>query len=101
MKLAIENFSKMHGDKVLILGSMAELGKESEKEHRTLLEQITKYNWKDVALVGNEFQKISHSFRQFNNAEEVKDWLLKKKFENVSMLIKGSRSMQMEKALGE
>jgi UDP-N-acetylmuramoyl-tripeptide--D-alanyl-D-alanine ligase len=101
MRLAIENFSKMHGDKVLILGSMAELGKESEKEHRTLLEQISKYNWKDVALVGNEFQKISHSFHQFNNAEEVKDWLLKKKFENVSMLIKGSRSMQMEKALGE
>jgi UDP-N-acetylmuramoyl-tripeptide--D-alanyl-D-alanine ligase len=101
MKLAIENFSKMHGDKVLILGSMAELGKESEKEHKTLLEQISKYDWKDVALVGNEFQKISHPFHQFNNAEEVKDWLLTKKFENVSMLVKGSRSMQMEKALGE
>ena len=28
MKLAIENFAKMQGDKVLMLGAMAELGKK-------------------------------------------------------------------------
>src|SRR4026207_1640174 len=40
MKLAIENFSKFPGDKILILGSMAELGSESEKEHSLLVDQI-------------------------------------------------------------
>ena len=99
MKLAIENFSKMPGDKVLILGSMAELGKESEKEHQAVVEQIADHKWKEVILVGNEFEKVSHPFHQFKNSEEVKNWMQQKKFKNTNILIKGSRSMQMEKAL--
>jgi len=99
MKLAIENFSKMRGDKILVLGSMAELGKESEKEHAALIEQIKSYTWKDVILVGDEFKKIAHPFHQFNNATEVKDWLQKEKLQNINILIKGSRSVQMEKVL--
>jgi UDP-N-acetylmuramoyl-tripeptide--D-alanyl-D-alanine ligase len=99
MKLAVENFSKLPGDKVLILGSMAELGKESEKEHNELVEQIRKYNWKEVTLVGNEFSKIDHPFNQFTDAEAARTWFHRQKFENVNILIKGSRSMQMEKTI--
>ena len=99
MKLAIENFSKIPGDKVLILGSMAELGKESEKEHQALVEQIADHKWKEVILVGNEFEKISHSFHQFKNSEEVQNWMQQQRFKNTNILIKGSRSMQMENAL--
>jgi len=99
MRLAIENFSKMPGDKVLILGSMAELGNESEKEHEELVEQIKKYNWKNVALVGKEFNKIKHSFGQFADAMEAKNWLQQQKFENINILVKGSRSMKMEKTI--
>lgn len=97
MKLAIENFAKMPGDKILILGSMAELGKQSEEEHKMLIDQIKKYQWRDVVLVGNEFEKIAHPFHQFHNSLDVKDWLMRQKFENVSILTKGSRSMQMER----
>jgi UDP-N-acetylmuramoyl-tripeptide--D-alanyl-D-alanine ligase len=99
MKLAIENFSKFQGEKILILGSMAELGNESEKEHASLIDQIKKLNWKDVVLVGKEFQKIKHPFHQFKDADEAAGWLQQQKFENASMLIKGSRSIQMEKVL--
>ena len=99
MKLAIENFSKLPGDKILILGSMAELGKVSEQEHAMLVGQIKNYHWKAVALVGNEFEKIAHPFFQFKNYIEVKDWLRGNHFEHVSMLVKGSRSMQMEKTI--
>jgi len=101
MKLAIENFSKMPGDKVLILGSMAELGNESEKEHRALVKQIGDHTWKEVILVGNEFEKLSHPFHQFKNSDEVHEWMQQQKFKNTNILIKGSRSMQMEKALKE
>jgi len=101
MKLAIENFSKMPGDKVLILGSMAELGNESENEHKTLVKQIGDHKWKEVILVGTEFGKVSHPFHQFKNSEEVNNWMQQQKFKNTSILIKGSRSMQMEKALQE
>jgi UDP-N-acetylmuramoyl-tripeptide--D-alanyl-D-alanine ligase len=99
MRSAIENFAKMPGDKILILGAMAELGRDSEKEHLELVDEIKKYSWKEVALVGNDFRKISHPFNQFSNAGEVKAWLDEKDFKNSSILIKGSRSMQMEKAI--
>jgi UDP-N-acetylmuramoyl-tripeptide--D-alanyl-D-alanine ligase len=99
MKLAIENFSKLAGDKVLILGSMAELGKESDLEHKQLIELIKKHTWKEVTLVGQEFSKIRHHYKQFSNSEEARKWFREQKFENVNILIKGSRSMQMEKTL--
>ena len=100
MKLAVENFAKMNGDdKVLVLGSMAELGAESRTEHELLIDQIKKHRWKEVILVGKEFGNIEHSFRQFNNAEEVKRWLQDQHFKNTLLLVKGSRSMQMEKVV--
>lgn len=99
MQLAIENFSKIPGDKILILGSMAELGKDSEKEHMALVNQIKDHQWREVILVGKEFQKISHPFHQFKNSDEVSSWIQQQKFKNANILIKGSRSMQMEKAL--
>jgi UDP-N-acetylmuramoyl-tripeptide--D-alanyl-D-alanine ligase len=99
MRLAIDNFSKMPGDRVLILGSMAELGNESQKEHTLLVDQIKNHKWKAVALVGSEFEKINHPFHQFKNSVQVKEWFAQQNFENTSILLKGSRSMEMEKAL--
>jgi UDP-N-acetylmuramoyl-tripeptide--D-alanyl-D-alanine ligase len=99
MKLAIDNFSKLPGNKVLILGSMAELGQESEKEHGALINEIKGHQWKYVALVGNEFQKTNHPFLQFKNSLEVKKWFHQQQFNNVNILIKGSRSMQMERTI--
>jgi len=99
MKLAIENFSKMAGDKILVLGSMAELGKESETEHAALIEQVKNYNWKNVILVGKDFQPFAHSYKYFNNATEAGEWLRQQNIHNTAILIKGSRSMQMEKVL--
>lgn len=100
MKLAIDNFSKLPvTEKVLMLGAMAELGKESLSEHKILIEQIGKSGWKAVVLVGGDFMKIDHHFIQFENALQAKKWLQQQHFENVHLLIKGSRSIQMEKVL--
>lgn len=100
MKLAIENFAKLKGDnKVLLLGAMAELGEESLDEHTAIIDLITQYNWKQVVLVGGDFLKNSHPYLQFENATQAKDWLQQQSFENTHLLIKGSRSMQMEKVL--
>lgn len=99
MRLAIDNFAKMPGDKILILGSMAELGKQSEKEHGSLIDQIKNHEWKEVVLVGNEFEKVQHPFHQFKNSTEAKNWLERQQFDNTSILVKGSRSMQMEKVV--
>lgn len=100
MKAAIENFSKMGGDKkVLLLGSMMELGKESKKEHSDLIEIIDGYNWHKVVLVGQNFNEISHQYIALNSALEAKQWLIKNNLKHAKILIKGSRNMEMEKIL--
>lgn len=98
MKLAIENFAKIEANaKVLLLGGMMELGKESLNEHQDIIDIIRKYNWNNVVLVGGDFAKVSHPFLYFNSAVEAGEWSSEQKFANTYFLIKGSRSIQMEK----
>jgi UDP-N-acetylmuramoyl-tripeptide--D-alanyl-D-alanine ligase len=102
MKAAIENFSRIpvtDNKKVLLLGAMAELGPESLEEHRRIADLIGEFNWHRVALVGGDFQKIDHPYTRFNNAEEARDWLKEEGIRDAYILIKGSRSMAMEKIL--
>ncbi|HMG81466.1 MAG TPA: UDP-N-acetylmuramoyl-tripeptide--D-alanyl-D-alanine ligase [Ferruginibacter sp.] len=100
MKAAIENFAKMNArKKVLLLGGMAELGNESLKEHEGIVALINKYKWDAVVLVGGDYNKIVNNFTYFNNSTEAKDWLQQQKFTDTMLLVKGSRSMQMEKVL--
>jgi UDP-N-acetylmuramoyl-tripeptide--D-alanyl-D-alanine ligase len=100
MKAAIENFAHLHAHKkVLMLGGMMELGEESIEEHKSIIQLIKKYNWDKVVLVGGDFAKINHGFIFFSNSTEAKAWYLQQAFEQTYLLIKGSRSMQMEKIL--
>lgn len=100
MKPAIENFANLiAGNKVLMLGGMAELGDESLHEHKAIVDLIKQYQWKNVVLVGGDFLKFDHPFIKFNTASAAKDWLQQQHFENTYLLIKGSRSIQMEKVL--
>jgi UDP-N-acetylmuramoyl-tripeptide--D-alanyl-D-alanine ligase len=100
MKAAIENFQKINAtNKILILGAMAELGDESLYEHEQIIDLITKYNWSDVVLVGGDFLKIKGDFKKFDNSLKAREWYKSQKFENAYLLIKGSRSMQMERVL--
>src|SRR6185436_13852950 len=100
MKVAIENFAKDNAEnKILMLGAMAELGKDSLQEHQQIIDLIKNYQWKEVALVGGVFLKLSHPFLSFENSLQAKDWFNRKNISNSSILVKGSRSMQMEKVL--
>jgi len=100
MKLAIENFAKLPAaNKILMLGSMAELGKESPGEHSTIIELIKKHSWKNVVLVGNDFTVVGHPFLQLANSAQAKEWLQEQNFLDAYFLVKGSRSTQMEKVL--
>ena len=100
MKLAIENFAKKDADnKIMLLGAMAELGKESIFEHERIIDLIKRYPWKEVVLVGGDFLKLSHPFISFENSLKAKEWFDRQHFQNSYILVKGSRSMQMEKVL--
>lgn len=100
MRAAIENFAGLKGNnKVLMLGGMMELGPESLQEHQQIIDLIKKYNWKAVVLVGGDFRKLDHPFISLENSMAAKEWLAAQGFEHTSFLVKGSRSMQMEKVL--
>lgn len=100
MRAAIENFRQLQVEnKVLLLGAMAELGQESLQEHQAIIDLIATGNWKAVVLVGGDFRRLNHPFIQLNNSAEAHDWLKNQAFSNAYLLVKGSRSMQMEKVL--
>jgi UDP-N-acetylmuramoyl-tripeptide--D-alanyl-D-alanine ligase len=100
MTLAIENFAKANeNNKVLVLGAMAELGTASLQEHEQIVATIQKYEWKAVLLVGGDFLKIQHPYLSFSNAEEAGQWLQDLQPEDSYLLVKGSRSTGMEKAI--
>jgi UDP-N-acetylmuramoyl-tripeptide--D-alanyl-D-alanine ligase len=100
MKAAIENFAGLEAEsKVLLLGGMMELGDDSIKEHQELIKLLERTHWKAVVLVGGDFAKVQHPYIFLKNAEEAKRWLDAQGFENTHLLIKGSRSVGMEKVI--
>ncbi|MDQ3279196.1 MAG: UDP-N-acetylmuramoyl-tripeptide--D-alanyl-D-alanine ligase [Bacteroidota bacterium] len=100
MKAAIDNFAKAAEEaKVLVLGAMAELGEGSVQEHQTIVQEIERHRWKQVLLVGGDFLKTTHPYLSFENPEAAGEWLRQAGMENAYLLVKGSRSMQMEKVL--
>lgn len=101
MKAAIQNFSGItQGDKIVMLGAMKELGPESLEEHLALVSLLKQYNWKEVVLVGGDFEKITDpAIHYFPTAEEAGKWLQAKNVSHTYILIKGSRLIQMEKIL--
>jgi len=101
MKAAIENFANIEApNKVLLLGGMMELGEDSLHEHQSIINLIESFAWSAVVLVGGDFKKLAHPFIYFDTSTEAANWLASQHFEHTSLLVKGSRSMQMEKVLG-
>ena len=100
MQLAIENFNKIQAShKVLMLGSMAELGVDSLNEHQQIVNLIANCSFQAVVLVGDQFAQVQHPYLQFATAKEAADWYQKQNFQHTHFLIKGSRSMKMETIL--
>ena len=100
MSVAIKNFAAMKGDKkILLLGSMMELGHESEKEHHTIVSLISSYTWDKVILVGKEYNNVPPDVIHFKDVSEARNWFHSEKIQNADILIKGSRSMAMEKII--
>lgn len=101
MKVAIANFIQIQDlNKILILGDMFELGEESAQEHKTIVESLQNEPNIICYFVGADFktQQIAkpnlffyESFEDFSRA------LANVKFNNNSILIKGSRGMALER----
>lgn len=100
MLMAIRSFSGIEGsNKLIILGDMLELGEKSGDEHVRILEEIEALGFTDVLLVGHYFNKSAdHTrYRIFANVEELKHYLEQEPVHGMTILIKGSRGMTLEK----
>lgn len=98
MEAAINNFAKIDAqNKVLILGDMRELGEESEKEHQKIVDLIIEDNFKEVYLIGDNFKDIQFPYLHFSDLAGFSDYLKNHPLSNKYILIKGSRSNQLEK----
>lgn len=100
MRAAIENFAKFPStEKILMLGGMMELGEDSIMEHQQIIDLINQHTWKRVVLVGGDFIHTQHQYIYLPNSLAAAEWYQQQALQNTYLLIKGSRSMQMEKIL--
>ncbi len=97
MAAAVENFRMIDvaEPKMLILGDMGELGAVSEAEHRKIAEMTDDAAFREVWLVGNEFQKVSTTARRFVSVDDVKAALKECKPQGMYILVKGSHSTRL------
>ncbi len=99
MRVSIENLHNAKArNKVLIVGHMLELGKESKIEHEELIKFITKCKFDKVFIVGHEFSNITipEHCHYFKNTHNLNLYISDNPLENKTILLKGSRGIALE-----
>ena len=100
MDLAISSFDNINTtNKMIIAGDMFELGQESNKYHQQIINYLEKLSNTLTYVVGVNFCKTNHSkkIKSFPSTKELINNISKLNISNYSILIKGSRTMQLEK----
>jgi len=105
MQAAIEAFGKGARDNtqkkdVYILGAMRELGDYSRLEHQNIVNMLLERKEENVLLVGNEYNDTTAPYPVFENVEALCRHLETTPLQGCRILLKGSRSNQLEKVIG-
>ena len=106
MAAALQNFAAVQAsDKLALLGDMRELGEESVAEHSRILRLLVELGL-PAMLVGEEFAKALKDtgltgFYSFDTSDALAAWLHANPVSGKTLLVKGSRGIQMEKTLPE
>lgn len=101
LMVALQDFENLKADnKYAFIGAMKELGEESTKEHKNILDIIRNMNLKGVILIGEEFEEFEKGKKEneiyFKTSSLAKEYLLENKIKGGTILIKGSHSTKMD-----
>ena len=106
MTAAIEAFDHRGADltinqrpKAYILGAMRELGKYSHLEHQNIVNILLERKADKVLLVGEEYKETTAPYPIFENVEALCSFLEQEPLSGYTLLLKGSRSNQLEKVI--
>lgn len=103
MAVAISNFLQLEKpNKIMILGDMFELGNESAKEHKELVDSLLEENSIQCFFIGSAFYdtRIDKSnFYFYDSFDTFSNYLKTTKIIDSTLLIKGSRGMALERTL--
>ncbi len=101
MQAALESFNQLTGPKHVILGDMKEV-ENSIQRHKQFGNELQGFDFDTVYLVGPEMKYASAEVSKshwFENVGAAQTYLTSNPIQAGNLLIKGSRSMQMEKVL--
>lgn len=101
MKAALENFAAMpYNNKIVVLGEMLELGKESHDEHQNLVSLLEELDIESHFFIGKGFASIAgKSSRYFDSTDNFIEYLKTNPILNSTILIKGSRLNKLERII--
>ncbi|MBR4563763.1 MAG: UDP-N-acetylmuramoyl-tripeptide--D-alanyl-D-alanine ligase [Paludibacteraceae bacterium] len=106
MQAAIEAFDKGQNDQindpmvhVYILGAMRELGEYSRLEHQNIVNMLLERKADKVLLVGGEYKETTAPYPVYDDVDALCAALRREPLQGCRILLKGSRSNQLEKAL--
>lgn len=103
MMYALSNFLDKNTDEVkfVILGDMKELGDYSCEAHTEVIELLKSRNLSNAILIGPEFGKViqGDDFSHFPDVNQARPYWKKIKRPGMRVLVKGSRSMTLERIL--
>ncbi len=102
MHTSIKNFlSLKHPNKILILGDMLELGKDSHNEHQKIVDLIKNESISRIFLVGSNFcqTSINDKITCFPEVTELTKHIQNYPIKDSLCFIKGSRGVKLETIL--
>ena len=107
MTAAIEAFdrsqifksSNFQMPRAYILGAMRELGDYSHLEHQNVVNMLLERKADKVLLVGEEYKETTAPYPIYDNVDALCEALRKEPLVGYNILLKGSRSNQLEKVI--
>lgn len=103
VKAAINVLCDLPGKKTLVLGDMGELGEDTQQQHQAIGCYAKAKALDHVFTLGKYTQSVAEAFGDqgihFHSCEQMVKYLLSVVNEDMAVLVKGSRSAQMEKVV--